>query len=214
MIYNVGGGGATSADRISYDNTESQLEATNVQGAVDEINTNLGDLSDIKTSTLNSVAELLQHWIDNGELSNPNAVPLVPIMTGYNTPSGEVIESTHDQQNYGWKAFDGNENTVWSTSNPTNDYVGYHFTSPKHITKFTFSATVASGKGSHVKGYKIQGSNDGNNWSDIYVGTCAYDGYQSILTHDTSTYSYVRLFVQDNYPQWGISVKEVQFYGY
>ena len=43
MIYNVGqGGGASSADRINYDNTESQLEATNVQDAIDEIDGNLG----------------------------------------------------------------------------------------------------------------------------------------------------------------------------
>lgn len=37
MIYNVGGGGATSAKNISYDNTDSHLQAENVQDAIDEI---------------------------------------------------------------------------------------------------------------------------------------------------------------------------------
>lgn len=41
MIYNVGGGGATSAENISYDNTESQLQAKNVQDGIDELNGNL-----------------------------------------------------------------------------------------------------------------------------------------------------------------------------
>ena len=32
-------GGDTSAESVTYDNTTSQLEATNVQGAIDEVNT-------------------------------------------------------------------------------------------------------------------------------------------------------------------------------
>ena len=45
MIFNVGaGGGASTADKVKYDNTERGLKATNVQGAVDEINSSLGGL--------------------------------------------------------------------------------------------------------------------------------------------------------------------------
>ena len=36
--------GASSADKVSYDNTNSGLEATNVQGAIDEVNHTLADL--------------------------------------------------------------------------------------------------------------------------------------------------------------------------
>lgn len=36
-----GVGGSSKASDISYDNTESDLEATNVQDAIDEINTGL-----------------------------------------------------------------------------------------------------------------------------------------------------------------------------
>ena len=35
--------GASSADKVSYDNTNSGLEATNVQGAIDEVNNNLSN---------------------------------------------------------------------------------------------------------------------------------------------------------------------------
>lgn len=37
MILNVGAGGASTAEAVQYDNTESGLEATEVQGAVDEV---------------------------------------------------------------------------------------------------------------------------------------------------------------------------------
>lgn len=44
MIFNVGaGGGASTADKVKYDNTESGLQSNNVQGAVDELNNSLAD---------------------------------------------------------------------------------------------------------------------------------------------------------------------------
>ena len=45
MIFNVGSGGASSADKVKYDNRTSGLKATNVQGAVDEVNNSIGELS-------------------------------------------------------------------------------------------------------------------------------------------------------------------------
>ena len=46
MIFNVGaGGGASTADKVKYDNTESGLQSDNVQGAVDELNSSLDDIS-------------------------------------------------------------------------------------------------------------------------------------------------------------------------
>lgn len=41
MLY--GAGGASSAEDVSYDNTTSGLEADNVQDAIDEVNSNLGE---------------------------------------------------------------------------------------------------------------------------------------------------------------------------
>ncbi len=44
MIFNVGSGGASSADKVKYDNSTSGLEATNVQGAIDEVNNSFGGM--------------------------------------------------------------------------------------------------------------------------------------------------------------------------
>lgn len=70
MIYNVGGGAGGSAENINYDNTESGLQAENVQDAVDEINTNL-------------VAHF-NYWIENGFLPDPSN----PIIYLYNSDKG------------------------------------------------------------------------------------------------------------------------------
>lgn len=43
MIFNMNAGGASTADKVKYDNTESGLQATEVQSAIDEINTNKVD---------------------------------------------------------------------------------------------------------------------------------------------------------------------------
>lgn len=41
MILNVGAGGASTAEAVQYDNSNSGLEADNVQGAVDELNNSM-----------------------------------------------------------------------------------------------------------------------------------------------------------------------------
>lgn len=43
------GGGSTTADKVSYDNTTSGLQSTNVQGAIDEIGANLGEYVSVKS---------------------------------------------------------------------------------------------------------------------------------------------------------------------
>lgn len=41
MIFNMGAGGASTAEAVQYDNKESGLEATNVQGALDVVTDSL-----------------------------------------------------------------------------------------------------------------------------------------------------------------------------
>lgn len=60
MIYNVGSGAGGSAENINYNNTESGLEATNVQDAVDELNNTLMDLE-----TYSSTETIIGKWINN-----------------------------------------------------------------------------------------------------------------------------------------------------
>lgn len=52
-----GGGGASSADQVSYDNSDSGLEAENVQEAVDELATNAGTASSQIQTLTNNLAD-------------------------------------------------------------------------------------------------------------------------------------------------------------
>ena len=45
MIFNVGAGVATDADKIKYDNSNSGLESDNLQGAVDELGESVDGLN-------------------------------------------------------------------------------------------------------------------------------------------------------------------------
>ena len=64
MIFNVGaGGGASTADKVKYNNTESGLQSDNVQGAVDELNSSLEAKGDF---------ELLCYVTSVGDKTVPN----------------------------------------------------------------------------------------------------------------------------------------------
>lgn len=43
MIFNVGAGGSSTADKLKYDNSKSGLVADNVQGAIDEVSESLAN---------------------------------------------------------------------------------------------------------------------------------------------------------------------------
>ena len=45
MIFNMSTGGASTADKVKYNNTESGLKSTDVQGAIDEVNSSLENLN-------------------------------------------------------------------------------------------------------------------------------------------------------------------------
>ena len=47
MIFNMSTGGASTADKVKYNNTESGLKSTDVQGAIDEVNSSLNNYSDV-----------------------------------------------------------------------------------------------------------------------------------------------------------------------
>lgn len=215
MIYNVGNGGATSADKIDYDNTDSGLQAENVQDGIDELNSNLGDISDIETSTLNSVAKLLQYWIDKGELSDPNMTTLVPKMTSATSPSGIVTQSNQESGNPAWHVFDQLDD-YWSagSGHGTNQYVCYQFTNPVIPKKFALRA-FKDNNGTQIKNFKIQGSNNGSTWTDLYSGINENenDNYIYGNIENNTQYQYLRLLIVDSYSTNFIACRNLQFYG-
>lgn len=140
----------------------------------------------------------------------------VPTMTSNTTPSGTAFASSENSANGydAWKAFDGSDSTWWGTTNSsstfTNIYVGYTFTEAtviaSYYVKFNTSVTACT--------YKLQGSNDGTNWTDIGSTNTTLDDY-TYVTNDTAYTSY-RLFIVSetlDSAKLGGRVLTLQFYG-
>lgn len=184
--------------------------------AVKELNSNLGDISDIKTSTLNSVAKLLQYWINRGELSDPSAPPiedLVPVMTSATTPSGQVFSSA-TVQGTAYIAFNNNFNkTDLSWSGSGNSYIGYKFNRPVVIRKV--KARLRTDTTPVPSTWRIEASNDGNNWTDIGELTKTVQDTTTVVeanTNSTAQYQYCRIRKANT--SGYTAVNTLQFYGY
>lgn len=143
-----------------------------------------------------------------------NAIALIPIMTSNTTPSGVVSAITADSNYPAYYAFDGNDDTVWWSTTYTNGWIAYKFPSAKCVTKALLRPTYDGG-GARVKNYKIQASNNGNNWTTLYTGVCNNSSDAQIVTFtNANSYTYYRIFVVDSYvANGGISIKTVQLYG-
>ncbi|MGJ4858921.1 hypothetical protein ACN6KF_004930 [Labrys sp. La1] len=100
-----------------------------------------------------------------------------PIMTGYTTPSGQVIYSNDYADGSvsmrAWQAFDRNNTSYWGTSTASNEYIGYAFPSAKVISGYALTAGTGFGAGGSSetlasrapKSWTFEGSNDGATWS-------------------------------------------------
>ena len=126
-----------------------------------------------------------------------------PVMTGYNQPIGEVIETGHLTNYLGWYCF-ARERTAghfWSYTHGGNPcYIGFHFTNPIIISKVdVYNYIPNSGSTSYEmpKTFKIQGSNDGSTW--INLAECQITDFTKDLLNtyefeNTTAYRYYRLY--------------------
>lgn len=146
----------------------------------------------------------------------------VPKMTSNTAPSGECIASGRPSASYEfYKAFDNDSSTLWQNVNSTYEgaYIGYHFPSSVIIERIWYRSRGQSGVTSNATG-KIQGSNDGNNWTDL-SDTLSFkccDSSQVEYTwniNNNTAYSYYRLYflTGSNPSQVSPCANELQFYG-
>lgn len=221
MIFNVGaGGGASTADKVKYDNTESGLQSDNVQGAVDELNSSLGDISNIGNTTYNSVEKILKYYIDNGYLPDLKSMALIPVMTSNTKPSGVVSAISEYSTGPAYYAF---RNLYDDTSNSdcwqANDSMGTSHSNLWLMYKFPKAVTVKKFRIRFVYttavNYKIQGSNDGSTFTDLGAFT-TIDGTKEL--QNTNSYLYYRLFITSQTTSSpnvrGGCVRDLQLYGY
>ena len=183
------------------------------------LNNSIGDISGFTNLTYDSIGDYIQYCVDNGFLPDINIIPLVPKMTSATTPSGVVTSSGNDSNNPSWlpyKAFNEDIIEGWWSNIGTNSYISYQSVRPICVKKISVQS-VFEGNTIRLKNFKLQGSNNGSNWTDIYTGVYKNnDNLQKFSFANDNFYSYHRLYCIDTYATstgFSIVIKNLQFYG-
>ena len=110
-----------------------------------------------------------------------------------------AVSSSDDGENSAEKAIDGDEGTMWRTEyiqDPTvtdeekaNENITLSWNSPQ-----TFDTVKVKWGGGYMKGYKLQPSDDGETWTDMYEVTSGIASeYRNIRLKEAVTTSHLRL---------------------
>ena len=110
-----------------------------------------------------------------------------------------AVSSSDDGENSAKKAIDGDEGTMWRTEyiqDPTvtdeekaNENITLSWNSPQ-----TFDTVKVKWGGGYMKGYKLQTSDDGETWTDMYEVTSGIASeYRNIRLKEAVTTSHLRL---------------------
>ena len=191
-------------------------------GAVKELSSSIGDISNVGNTTYNSVEKILQYYIDNGYLPDLKSMALIPVMTSNTTPSG-VASAISERSDYAQPAYYAFRNLYDDTTNTecwqANDSKGTSHSNLWLMYKFPEAVTVKKFRIRYVYtsavNYKIQGSNDGNTFVDLGTFT-TITGEEQI--QNTNAYLYYRLLITTQTTSspnvFGGCVRDLQLYGY
>lgn len=143
----------------------------------------------------------------------------VPKMTSNTAPSGEAsAESSYSGDYAPWKAFDGSLNDGWGASgNKKDTWIQYKFDTAVKISKASiYDRTELSGYNAK-KYYKIQGSNDGTNWTELASITVQIgQTWEDVSFSNANSYIYYRAYFvgsESTHAQRYSLGTNIQFYG-
>lgn len=146
----------------------------------------------------------------------------VPTMTSNTTPSGEC--SSKDDTANAYKAFNGaisdHASPLVDTQTNVENWLYYKFANPVSVHGFSLKDIMSGGYTIYTVTFKIQGSNDASNWTDLYSDT-SYRGSTDFTVKkkiiNSESYLYYRILYSsglqgaNNY--YFSYVYEAQFYG-
>ena len=128
-----------------------------------------------------------------------------------------AVASSDDGENSAEKAIDGDEGTMWRTEyiqDPTvtdeekaNENITLSWNSPQ-----TFDTVKVKWGGGYMKGYKLQTSDDGETWTDMYEVTSGIASeYRNIRLKEAVTTSHLRL-QGITFGAYSFEIYEIQVY--
>lgn len=141
----------------------------------------------------------------------------VPAMTDNTHPSGVVSATSYSSGADPYMAFDGiiDDDKAWIAQSSTNERITYRFTEPMCPKKVVFYPRAYASATYVLSDYKIQGSNDGSTYTDLYSGTNTnVTNATTVILNNTTNYEYISfLGINCNNNSGRIALKECQFYG-
>ncbi|EON72827.1 discoidin domain-containing protein [Lysinibacillus sphaericus] len=140
-------------------------------------------------------------------------------MTSHNTPTPLIASasSEFDTTYTAWKAFDGDSTTdnYWCTtaSGKSNCWLTLDFNSPQTFNAVNIFPMTTKKITYHPKEFKIQGSNDNTDFTDLVAVNETWDT-ETIKTVDfknTQKYRYYRIFIIENSGATWTGIREMRF---
>jgi hypothetical protein len=154
-----------------------------------------------------------------GRTNTAEYVPLVPIMTSNTTPSGVCSASSTYTGYDAYKAFDGDNTSVWSVaSGETSGWLEYKFPTAQKVNKVEITPHFNSSTGAcAIKDFEIRGSNDDfSTYTTLHTGVIP-NGVYSVTTftytfENTVAFESYRLYINDCYSGISPQVRTLQLY--
>jgi chitodextrinase len=104
------------------------------------------------------------------------------------------------------KAVDGNTSTRWSSQFSDPQWIAVDLGSTATITRVKLNWEAAYGRA-----YRVETSNDGNSWTQIYATTSSDGGVDEFTVSGSGRH--VRVYGTQRGTQWGYSLWEFEVYG-
>lgn len=140
----------------------------------------------------------------------PSDSDIVPTMTSNNTPAPYVISASSEPaggSGYAWNAFDDDLTTYWTPSSDTDEWIKVDLGNEVKVKKVRIKTIPSFG----IKNFKVQGSNDDINWTDLYVGIANdTDDWQEFNLTTTGKFRYYRIYIIDGYFPDNLFVNEIE----
>lgn len=133
----------------------------------------------------------------SSEILNTNPVPtswtLVTGTISYQNNGYVINASAQTSGNQTYLAFDGSADTYWAFAGQTASWISLELPEPLLVRKFKLRLE-ATGNG--ASGFIIRGSNNNNDWVDLYTntGTNMPNTLTEIILSNPGTYKYYRIF--------------------
>lgn len=186
------------------------------QEDLNKINSNLTELQNARV-VYNANIDSLDVYV-NGSIVGSlycgfSVHALVPIMTSNSTPSGLASASTEYGIGLAFKAFDGDDNTRWSSnSGSATQSLTYAFDTAKKISKYK----IVSNGTDRITSWDLRASNDNSQWTVLGTYTRSSIINEEIDVTTTQSYKYYQIYVTGSargISTAGCAIETVQYYG-